>query len=359
LHSKRLKRLIEALDPESKRSLIVTKLENIFYLCGFRGTTGILFINGQEATLIVDARYTERAKEEVKATEILQTANVWKGLLDILKRRKIDNCLYEEHAIYVEDFERFKDKSKKEGLDIRLEAAGRPVEKLRLTKDDHELKNIRIASEITSSSFKHIVDFLDQGVKESDIVSELYCFIHGHGVDKAAFDIIVASGERAAMPHAGVSEKKIDKGDFVLIDMGVCYNGYFSDMTRTFIIGNADERQRSMYQTVREAQTRALDGLEPGMSGGTADDLARKVLDEHGYGDMFIHGLGHGVGLEVHESPALAPGGKDELKKDTVFTVEPGLYKPGFGGVRIEDTVVMTGRGPEVLTDFTKELIEL
>lgn len=359
MYRKRQEALIRKIKDLDIESLVVTKLENIFFLCGFSGTTGILLVSKHGATLIVDPRYTERAAEESSDVEIFQTGNVWKGLLDVFKTRGVGVSGYEEHAITVDDRDKFGKKAVSEGVGVRLEKTGGLVEQLRLNKDQYEIGAIRTACDITVSAFHLIMDFLVEGATEKEIASELYCFMHQCGVDKAAFDVIVAGGERSAMPHAGLSDRRLKEGDLVMIDMGVCHNGYFSDMTRTFSLGTADETRKDMYEAVLKAQKQAVSKMRPGMTGGECDALSRDVLRESGYASEFLHGLGHGVGLEVHEAPALAPKRKDAIEENMIFTVEPGVYKKGLGGVRIEDTVLMTKNGAEVLTDFPKELIEL
>ncbi len=359
MHGKRQQALRKAIRDLDIDCLVVSKLENIFYLCGFTGTTGLLLVEAEKTTLIADPRYSERAEEESKEVHMFNAGNVWKGLLEVLKRHELRRVGYEEHAVTVEDLGRLEQKALQGGLEAALKPTGRLVETLRMTKDETEIETIKTACDITSSGFHLIVDFLVEGTTEREIASELYCFMYRNGVNKAAFEVIVAAGERSAMPHAALSDRKLKKGDLVLIDMGVCYRGYFSDMTRTFSLGPADDTKRSIYKAVLRALTEALEGIKPGMTGGECDALSRRVLEKDGYDRDFIHGLGHGVGLEVHEGPALAPDRKETIGERMVFTVEPGVYKKGLGGVRIEDTVVMKSNGVEVLTDFTKELIEL
>lgn len=345
--------------PPGTDALIVFKPENIFYLSGFAGTTSILVIQKDATSLIVDSRYLERAGEEAIGVTVVSARTVWQGLKDLIKDTKIKTALYEPGGITVEAFEKFNDSLAKDKVKVKLVEAAQPVEAARIVKDEFELSLIEEAARITGEAYGHIADRIRAGMTELEVAAELYCFMFHNGIEKPAFDIIVASGPRTAMPHAAASHRALEKGDLLIIDMGVVYEGYFSDMTRTFVIGAASEEQKQVFEAVKEAQILAIDALKPGVTAAAVDKVSRDKLTELGYGDAFVHGLGHGVGLEVHERPSLAPGRETPLTPNMVFTIEPGVYLPGWGGVRIEDLIVMGETVPKVMTSYPKTLLEL
>lgn len=359
MHEERQAILSEKVRSKDVQALIINKLENIFYLTGFSGTTAILVVCLDNSVLIVDPRYSERAKSEAKSILVFEAKSVWKGLCQILEKHKIEKAGYESHIVSIDDFERLKKTLRSKGIATVLESVPGLVEEQRIVKDESEIRSIRQSAQITQRALESLVPQIRSYDTEKDIATEMSCLLLKNGADRAAFEVIVASGERASMPHSRVSDKKIVEGEIVLIDIGVCYNGYFSDMTRSFVVGKATKEARQLYDTVHDAQKKTLDLLRPGMTGGQADKISRDFIEERGFGQFYLHGLGHGVGLEVHERPALAPGNKHKLKENMVFTVEPGIYQAGLGGVRIEDLVIMTDKGIEVLTPFTKDLIEL
>ena len=236
---------------------------------------------------------------------------------------------------------------------------GDALSSFRKIKSPEELDRMERAERIGDEAFSYILNELKPGVTELQIAAKLEYFMRSHGAEGTSFDTIVASGYHSAMPHAVPTEKPLENGDFVTMDFGCRYQGYCSDMTRTVVIGKADPRQKEIYQIVLEAQQAALEGLRPGMTGTEGDRLARDVIEKAGYGEYFGHGLGHSVGLEIHEKPALSTRDETVLLPGMIETVEPGIYIPGFGGVRIEDMVVLTETGIRNLTTSPKELIEL
>jgi Xaa-Pro aminopeptidase len=336
-------------------AFIVSRPENIFYLCGFSGTTATLVVASDRAILVTDFRYVERAREEVSEVEVESAKDITIGLINIMSDLSTKSAAFESHFVSYDTYRRLEGKLSS----IKLKPVSKEVEKFRQIKDSEEQALMTQAAKISSAAFSHIVPFLRPGVTEKEIAIELLTFMHREGAEREAFDVIVASGVRSAMPHAKTSAKEISPGDFVTIDLGVAYQGYYSDMTRTFVVGRASEKQRTIYELVREAQALALDSISSGKTGEEVDKICRDYLDKAGYGEYFLHGLGHGVGLEVHENPLVGPKGKETLQPGMVFTVEPGLYIPGFGGVRIEDMVILKEEGIEVLTKFSREMVEL
>ena len=236
---------------------------------------------------------------------------------------------------------------------------GSALDGLRVIKNEEELAWMERAEQIGDEAFSYILGELRPGISELEVAAKLEYFMRSNGAEKVSFDAIVASGLNSAMPHAVPTGKLLEKGDFVTLDFGCKYQGYCSDMTRTVVIGKADSRQKEIYQIVLDAQLAALEGLRPGMTGAEGDRLAREAIEKAGYGEYFGHGLGHSVGLEIHEKPALSMKDQTVLCPGMIETVEPGIYIPGFGGVRIEDMVVLTETGIRNLTSSPKELIEV
>jgi Xaa-Pro aminopeptidase len=233
------------------------------------------------------------------------------------------------------------------------------VEMIRTVKDEHEIDAIRKAEALGDAAFSHVLDIIKPGMTEIEVALEIEWFMRKNGAEGIGFDVIVASGERGAMPHGVASSKKLAKGELVVMDFGAIYHGYRGDMTRTVSLGKASPKQREIYDIVLRAQETALQGIRPGRTGQEIDALARKVIEDAGYGENFGHGLGHGVGLAIHEEPRLSVTATEKLLPGMVVTVEPGIYVPGFAGVRIEDLVVVEEDGIRNLTSSSKELIEL
>lgn len=336
-------------------TFLISKPVNIFYLCGFSGTTAMLVFARDKRVLLTDPRYTERAKEEVSFAEIESGRSILEGLKKVVTGLGIKTAAFESHFVSFELYEKMEARL----APLTLKPVSGTVEELRVVKEPGEVELIKEAARISSTAFSHIVPFIKPGTREEEIATELLIYMHRQGVQREAFDVIVASGVRSAMPHAKTSAKEISPGDFVTIDLGVAYQGYYSDMTRTFVVGRASEKQRTIYELVRGTQTLALDSISAGKTGAEVDKISRDFITEAGYGEYFLHGLGHGVGLEVHEKPLIGPKGKNALRPGMVFTVEPGLYVSGFGGVRIEDMVILREKGIEVMTQFPKELMEI
>ncbi len=352
----RLARLVRQLGREGKLPYFISSLPNIDYLTGFKGSYAYLVVDRKRSYFISDSRYEEYATSILPAgVEFCLQKNDFAGSIKaVLDRAGVKRLYLEEHALPLSTYHMLR-----EGLGrIKLERGGDAVNTLRVVKDDEEIAILKEAAAITDRCMERLTEFIRPGLTEWDVANEIENFYRTNGCRKTSFTSIVASGAGASMPHYVTSlEKTIESGDAVLVDMGCHYRGYNSDLTRTVFVGSVDDRMREIYGIVREAQERAVAAVRPGITAGKLDSVARDIIRKRGYGDFFGHSLGHGVGLDVHELPAIRPKGTFKLKKNSVITVEPGIYLPGKGGVRIEDMVLVTASGNEVLSKFTKDIV--
>lgn len=335
--------------------LLVASPINRRYITGFTGTAGVALITERDAVFITDFRYTAQASEEAENFTIIEhTTPIVDEIAKQIKHLHIEKLGFEQdhmtYAIY---------KQYEEQFFTRLVPVSNLIESLRLIKTETELQLLRDAAEIADAAFDHILTIIKPGVKEIDVANELEFFMRRQGATSSSFDIIVASGYRSALPHGVASEKEIVPGELVTMDFGALYKGYCSDITRTVAVGDISEELDTIYHIVLEAEKRGVAGIKAGMSGKEADDLTRSYITEQGYGANFGHSTGHGIGLEVHENPRLAPTSTDVLQKNMVVTVEPGIYVTNIGGCRIEDDIIITDSGNEVITHSPKELIKL
>ena len=351
----RLQRLRQILTQYELDVLIVSQPENRRYLSGFTGSAGCLLISANNAFLAVDFRYVEQAKKEALDFEVVHVkgdlANWLPKLASDLRFKRvgfeadhIPFAIYQQLCKVVGDGQ----------YQIQLMPTNGLVESIRAVKEPEEIKLIAEAVGLADAAFAHAKSIIRPGVSEKEAAWKLERFLREMGSEPMPFDIIVASGSNAALPHAKPSEKVIFENEPVVIDLGARVNGYCSDLSRTFFSGGEDETFSKIYDIVLGAQLTALATIMAGTSGDQADRLARTVIEQAGYSDAFGHGLGHGVGLETHESPRLGPGSSDLLIDGMVFTIEPGIYIPGWGGVRIEDTVVMENGRVKALTRADK-----
>lgn len=339
-------------------AVLVSDGYNMRYLSGFRGATGYLFLTPERKVLMTDSRYTTQAKEEAPDFEVLEIGGdvTYETLLaQLAAETRISSILFEDTQLIYADAE----KLKKSCPDVQWVPAGERLNSLRILKSDEELSCIARAEAIGDEAFTRILNDIRPGVTELQIAAKLEYYMKEAGALGTSFDTIVASGLHSAMPHAIPSEKKIEKGDFVTMDFGCLCEGYCSDMTRTIVVGKADEKQKEIYHTVLRAQLASIDAIRAGVIASDVDAVARKIIADAGYGDCFGHGLGHSVGLFIHEEPRLSPKCHEVLREKVTMTVEPGIYVPGFGGVRIEDLVCITKDGCVNYTHSPKELIEL
>ena len=342
----------EILKKKNLEAIIITSPENLYYFSGFTGGEGLLVLTTEKKYIIVDGRYTIQAKEQAKDFEVIE----FKALpYQIVADMKFDKIGFEDKRI---SYNSFKNMSSVMPA-VTTIGVSDELNEYRKVKSEEECKNIRRAEHIGDMAFEHILPFIKPGITEREITLELEYFMKKQGADSLSFDTIVAVGERSALPHANLTDKKVEDGKVVLMDYGCVYNGYCSDMTRTVAVGYADDKTKNIYETVLKAQMSAIDKIKAGAANKDVDKVARDIISEAGYGETFTHSLGHGVGLEIHEQPNLSPRSEDVLKSGNIVTVEPGIYVEGFCGVRIEDLVLVTENGCENFTHSAKDLIIL
>ncbi len=342
-------------------ALLITHPPNLRYLCGFTGSTGAVLISENKSVFFTDGRYKEQASLEVEGSRVRVTrksplAATGEWLLANAKKLGVRSLGIEAEHLSVAEHSRLA-KGLPPGL--RLREAPAMVEQARMIKDAEEIERLRAAVLLGSRLFHVVLKAIRPGVKETDVAAELEYAAGRAGADGMSFDTIIASGVRSALPHGRASEAVIPAHGFVVCDFGVILAGYCSDMTRTVHVGQPSPQMRRHYDAVREAQQAALATVKAGVRADEVDRSARKVLRNKGLGSNFTHSTGHGVGLEIHEAPRLAAGRKDVLQAGMVITIEPGAYIPGVAGVRIEDMVVVTERGCQILTPSEKELITI
>jgi len=352
----RIKKTFDLVKKEKVDYVLITEITHVRYLSGYTGSNGMILIAPPKAYFLTDFRYLVQAQKEVKDCKVViadrELTSELPKLPEFSKKVRVG-----VEAAYMSL--KMQDKLK----DLLPKAEFRPlenmVESLSVVKDSEEIRRIKKAVRISDKAFSDILARIKPGVREKDIAFELEYNMRTQGADGISFDIIVASGQRSSMPHGKASTKKLRKGDFITIDFGCSFQGYTSDITRTIVLGKATEKQRKIYDIVLMAQKKACKAVKPGLPCSRLDGVAREIIMKAGYGDYFGHGLGHGIGMIVHDNPVLNPRSTDVLASGMVVTIEPGIYIPNWGGVRIEDDVLVTSSGGQVLSKSPKELIEL
>lgn len=353
---KRINKLRKKLKENNIEALLVTKKENIRYLSNFTGTSAKLLITESENILITDFRYLDQAAEQAEGYSIEEISSDFPEKFNkLLKYKGVKNLNFESQDI---NFKLYNDLKEKLELDS-FEPTEALVEDLRMIKDQNEVEKIKKAVEIADQGFEFLINFIKPGKTEREIALELEFFMKRNGGEANAFDFIVASGKRGALPHGVASDKKIESGDLVTIDFGTVYEGYHSDITRTIAVGSVDDKLKDIYNLVLKTQEKVIAEIKAGMSCYDADKIARDNIKDAGYAENFGHGLGHGLGLEIHEEPRLSYNSDKTLAEGMIVTDEPGIYLSGLGGVRIEDDLLITKDGCEVLNKAPKELIVL
>lgn len=352
IYTARLKKIRRSIKKKGLENFLVTDINNVHYLTGFSGSSGFLLIREKENFFVTDFRYKEQSEKEVKGWDIIiEMGDRIKTIQDLSKKNGIGELGFEFSVSY----EFFK---KIACIGLSLNAFKGLVEKLREIKDSTEIESIKKATERAEAAFLEVKPYVREGISEISIALRLEEKLRRKGCRNIPFEIIVASGPNSAMPHARPTRKKLNKGDLVIIDWGGEADGYYSDMTRTFLVKGDREpgRNKEIYQTVLEANQRCISRVAPGVRSKEIDEAGRNFIQKAGYGEFFGHGTGHGVGIQVHEAPRISWNQRQVVKKNMVFTIEPGIYVPGVGGVRIEDMVLVGEKGPHVLTSLSKAL---
>ena len=357
-HFDRLSALRDKLARADVDGLLVSSLPNIRYLTGFSGSNALVVVTPRECVLFTDFRYATQVRDEVSVHVNVQIValSLWTGLWNWLGAvTGVERIGFESMHLLHRDFQRLLEQGAKWQWRPRVD----DVESLRESKDAEELRCIRVAVGIAERALTSTLSKVRAGLTETQIAGILEHHLRDEGSEAYPFATIVASGERAALPHARAGDRAIVVGDLVLIDFGAVHAGYCSDITRTVVVGKATERQKQVYDVVLQANVKSSGALRAGMRGKDADAVAREYIDALGFGEAFGHSLGHGIGLEIHEAPRLAKTADSVLPAGAVVTIEPGVYLADWGGVRIEDDVVITADGPRILTSFTHELLEI
>lgn len=363
MNTKQSKIVKKLLNKEKLDALLITSNENRFWYSGFSSTAGFILVTKTKAFFILDNRYFEAANKPAACkniNEFILLSSVYEQINDLIKKENIKILGLEKEYITYQNFDIFTEK-----LTTSLKPVN--VQHLRMIKDISEIRKIKKAAQIGDRVFNKLLKKINLSkvkkgkVSERDIEQIIVNLMLKYGAMKPSFDTIVASGARSSMPHAKVSNKKIAENEIITCDFGVIYEGFCSDMTRTFVVGKeVDKKLQEIYNIVYEAQQKGIEAIKPGVKCSDIDNICRKYIEEKGYGEYFVHGTGHGVGIEIHEDPYINNKDNTLLAAGMVVTVEPGIYIPEFGGVRIEDDILVTKNGYKVLTSSpSKDLIYL
>lgn len=336
-------------------TIIFSDIKDIRYLSGFTGSEALLLLGESEIFLLTDSRYTTQASQEAIGCSVVEFREKLSAVAALVGRIGAASLGFQAASVSVS----LHDDLARSLPDVRLVPLGSEIGLLRTIKDSLEIEYLEKIASLASEAFLGILSSIRPGITEKEVALQLEFALRTAGADDKSFDFIVASGERGALPHGRASTKTVRSGELVTVDFGAVMDGYNSDETVTLAVGQPDARQRTVYQTVKDAHDKALDAVRPGIALKVLDAIARDYIAAKGYGQFFGHGLGHGVGLDVHEKPVVSFRSEDEAVEGMVFTIEPGIYIPGWGGVRIEDTVCVTADGCRVLTRVPKELMVL
>ena len=334
-------------------AVFISSYPNIFYYSGFTSEDAYLLISHSGRYIITDSRYTIQAREQAKNFEVLDIKD---GFEKVFSKTAAKYIGFEENAMSVKEYKRLRMKLLDNQDFVEMQKA---IDAPRSIKDGEEIKKIAEAEKIGDEAFSYILDRIKPGRTEREIALDIETFMKKAGATALSFETIAASGARSAMPHGVASDKKVENGDFLTLDFGCVYEGYCSDMTRTVVVGKANDSQKEIYNIVLKAQQTAIDAIKTGVPCNKIDEAARNIITAAGYGENFGHGLGHSVGIEIHENPSFSPRCDEEIKNGHVITVEPGIYIDGFGGVRIEDLIAVQNDTVVNLTHSLKEMIEL
>ncbi len=347
----RRERLCAQFGENNIDAALISGLPNVRYLAGFTGSNALLLVTRDAATLFTDPRYTIQASQESDCKVIIAKKSLLPAALQIITKRRIRRLGIEPSRMHVDALATLE----KEAKGVSFTAMPPLVERLRMVKSGDEIEAIRAAVATNSKAYAKALTRIKTNSTENDIAAEVEYWQRRYGAEGIAFESIVAAGERSALPHARPTSERVGTGRLLLLDIGALQSGYCSDMTRVVHLGTPGTKAKKLYRAVLESQLAAIDAVRAGVTAGQVDRVARKVLDRHGLGKQFVHSTGHGLGLEIHEPPRLGRNDKTRLEAGMVVTIEPGAYLEGFGGVRIEDTVLVTERGCEILTPTSKE----
>ena len=353
-HPKRIKNIRNYLSEKKLDGIIISDEDNRFYFSGLRSSAGFLFITMNDLYLFTDFRYTELASSQAPGWNIQKITSRLGWLPEIIKKLKVSNVGFESEFITVNTFNLIQDTVNSSDVEVTLIPTTDIALTIRAVKDEEEIKLLRKAIEIGDKAFEYTEKNIEIGMTEKEVAWIFEKSVREQNAESISFDTIVASGKNAARPHHATGDSKIEANSTIIIDCGAKYNGYCSDLTRTIVIGDADEKIKNIYDIVHMAQLTAIDLVKVGMTGEECDSIARKIISEAGYGDFFGHSLGHGIGLNVHENPNVGPRSKFIIQNNMPFTVEPGIYLKGWGGVRIEDIVIIIDNKTEVISKAKK-----
>ena len=352
---RRIEKLRALMTEDMIDGYLVTSPANLRYLTNFTGTAGVAFITQEQAYFITDFRYMEQANNQTQGLTILQhQGDIVGEIIRLVESQQISVFGFEDAFLTVAEYSVFE-----EVIDAELAPASGLIESLREQKDDAEIAIIEKACAIADEGFQHVLKMIRPGMTEIEVANQLDLFMRSLGASGTSFETIVASGARSALPHGVASEKVIEQGDMVTLDFGCVYQGYVSDITRTFAIGDPGQELKDIYQIVLGAQQKVIDAAKAGVTGAQLDAIARDFITQAGYGEAFGHSTGHGIGMEIHEGPNISRSNEAELMIGNVITDEPGIYIAGLGGVRIEDDLLILAEGNRILTQSPKELIIL
>jgi Xaa-Pro aminopeptidase len=355
MREKRLRRVHEILEQRGLHACILKGMDNIFYLTGFRGSEGTAIVTRGDVVLMTDSRYTTYAREVAKACDIVETKGKDQGLPDVLRRYGIARVGFDAYHTTFQTYHSWKDVTP----DVEFVSLEGDIEAIRSCKEPEEILAIKKAIKLATDAFSAIVERIAPGRTEKEIAVDLDYAMLRLGADRPSFDTIVASGPRAALPHGQPTDRVLQAGEPVIVDYGCQVDGYCSDETITLSVGTPAEQIREICDVVRDALQEGVQKVRAGLPVLELDMIVRGFIEDRGYGEYFRHGTGHGVGIAVHEAPAVTVKAEGLLEENMVITVEPGIYMPNVGGVRLESMVLVTENGGEVLTRLKKDLIEV
>ncbi len=355
MNENRINRVLQVLKQTDVDAIIMRGMDNIFYLTGFRGSEGSLLVTRGDVALLTDFRYLTHAAEVTRGIAIFETRGRENPLATLCERYGIRKMGFDSYNTTYQTYQGWRETAP----NVEFVAIGTEIEAIRKQKEPDEILTIRRAIQLATDAFTRILAKIAPGTTERQIAAELDYTMKGLGADGPSFETIVASGPRAALPHARPTDKALQKGETVIIDFGCQVDGYSTDETCTIAVGEVGEKMLDIFHTVDEARKAGIKAVRAGLPVAELDTIVRGTVEEHGYGEFFRHGTGHGVGIAVHEAPAITVKAEGLLEENMVITVEPGVYVPNVGGIRMEDMVLVTHNGGEVLTHLRKDLLQI